>query len=65
MGNSSTVSLPDVGIAMQDFDTVSSQGGLTAFDEGVPFELLGVVQDDDNNSSFVTLPGMNESVIGR
>ena len=53
--NSSTISLANTGIALQDFETVSSQAGLAGFDLGVPFELLtGVLPD---NSSSVTLPG--------
>ena len=48
---------------MQDFDTASSQSGATAFDEGVPFELLVVVQED-GNGSLVNLPGTNDSVTG-
>ncbi|KAL9069082.1 MAG: hypothetical protein Q9161_005729 [Pseudevernia consocians] len=55
VGNASTVSLADAGIALQDFDTVSSQAGSTGFDQGIPFELLtGPLQD---NSSSVTLSG--------
>lgn len=54
-GNSSTISLANAGIVLQDFETVSSQAGLAGFDLGIPFELLtGVLPD---NSSSVTLPG--------
>lgn len=63
-GNATTVSLPDAGVALQDFDTVSPQAGLMGFDGGVAFEVLtGALQDE--NSSLVTLPGdswANESV---
>ncbi len=55
LGNSSTISLANTGILLQDFETVSSQAGLEGFDLGIPFELLtGVLPD---NSSSVTLPG--------
>lgn len=65
LGNISTVSLPEAGVAVQDFDAESSRGGMTAFDGDVPFELLmGVVQHTYDNSSLVTLPGRNDSVMG-
>lgn len=67
VGNATTVTLADAGTltALQDFDSMSSQAGLIGFDEGVPFELLtGVAQD--NSTSSVTLigdSGTNSSVM--
>lgn len=64
-GNASTVSLPDVGTALQNILPMSSsQAGLASYDRDVPFQLLtGALPD---NSSLLTLPGdswTNDSVL--
>ncbi|KAF6227108.1 hypothetical protein HO133_008549 [Letharia lupina] len=57
VGNASRVSLADAGVALQYFDTVSSQAGSTGFNRAIPFELLNLTGVMPDNGSSVTLPG--------